>query len=167
MWLLLLAFTLLKKTNAVRESWRWLFFIEGLVTLLIGVVSFFKMLASVVRRPSSVNRCGTQTAKRRSLSARSQVIIQPRVTWTIANLWDPKISWRYWWIPISGPFISCAYWATLDRLQLARIWRWHSKNRGSIPSRQMPSPFPATLCPYLQCCWLDICVMCWVRGQWR
>lgn len=49
-WLSLLAFALLKiKTHAVGEGWRWLFIVEGLATLLVGIMSFFKMPASAVQ----------------------------------------------------------------------------------------------------------------------
>lgn len=61
-WSSLLAFALLKiKTHAMRESWRWLFLIEGLVTLLIGIVSFFKMPASVVQTKTWYRKKGWYT----------------------------------------------------------------------------------------------------------
>lgn len=46
----LLAFALLKiSTPSVSQPWRWLFLVEGLFTLLIGIASFFKMPASPVQ----------------------------------------------------------------------------------------------------------------------
>lgn len=49
-WSSLLAFALLKiKTNAIPEGWKWLFLIEGLFTLIVGLVSYFKMPASSVQ----------------------------------------------------------------------------------------------------------------------
>lgn len=49
-WSSLLAFALLKiRTDLVKEGWRWLFIVEGAFTLLIGIILFFKMPASVVQ----------------------------------------------------------------------------------------------------------------------
>ncbi|ODV77902.1 MFS general substrate transporter [Suhomyces tanzawaensis NRRL Y-17324] len=46
----LLAFALLKiKTEAISQSWRWLFIVEGLLTLVIGLASFFLMPASAAQ----------------------------------------------------------------------------------------------------------------------
>ncbi|VVT48686.1 uncharacterized protein SAPINGB_P001901 [Magnusiomyces paraingens] len=46
----LIAFVILRLRNVGGwEGWRWLFFIEGLVTLVIGIASFFKMPASPVQ----------------------------------------------------------------------------------------------------------------------
>ncbi|ODV82160.1 MFS general substrate transporter [Suhomyces tanzawaensis NRRL Y-17324] len=46
----LLAFAILKiKTGAITQSWRWLFLLEGLFTLLVGIFAYFKMPASAVQ----------------------------------------------------------------------------------------------------------------------
>ncbi|CUM68114.1 uncharacterized protein PRCAT00005831001 [Priceomyces carsonii] len=49
-WSSLLAFALLKiTTRHITEGWRWLFLVEGVFTLLVGIISFFKMPPSAVQ----------------------------------------------------------------------------------------------------------------------
>lgn len=61
-WSSLLAFALLKiKTNAIPEGWKWLFLIEGAFTLLVGLVSFFKMPASAVQTKTWFRKKGWYT----------------------------------------------------------------------------------------------------------
>lgn len=61
-WSSLLAFALLKiKTKAIPEGWKWLFLIEGLFTLLIGLISFFKMPASAVQTKTWFRKKGWYT----------------------------------------------------------------------------------------------------------
>ena len=46
----LLAFALLKiHTAALPEGWRWMFIVEGVFTLIVGIASYFKMPASAVQ----------------------------------------------------------------------------------------------------------------------
>lgn len=61
-WSSLLAFALLKiKAGAIQEGWRWLFLIEGAFTLIIGILSFFKMPASVVQTKTWYRKKGWYT----------------------------------------------------------------------------------------------------------
>lgn len=61
-WSSLLAFALLKiKTKAIPEGWKWLFLIEGLFTLLIGLISFLKMPASAVQTKTWFRKKGWYT----------------------------------------------------------------------------------------------------------
>lgn len=61
-WSSLLAFAIFKiSTNSLQEGWRWLFLLEGLVTLIIGFISFFKMPASVVQTKSWYRKKGWYT----------------------------------------------------------------------------------------------------------
>ncbi|CUS25203.1 LAQU0S35e00122g1_1 [Lachancea quebecensis] len=62
-WCSLLSFGLLKiKTGGLMEqSWRWLFLIEGVFTLLVGVASFFKMPPSPAQTKSWYRRKGWYT----------------------------------------------------------------------------------------------------------
>lgn len=58
----LLSAALLKiKTPSVSHGWRWLFLIEGLVTLLVGLASFFKMPSSVVTTKAWFRKKGWYT----------------------------------------------------------------------------------------------------------
>lgn len=58
-WSSLLAFALLRiKTHALPEGWRWLFIVEGVFTLLIGIASYFKMPASPVQTKSWFRKNG-------------------------------------------------------------------------------------------------------------
>lgn len=60
----LLAFALLKvSTSEMKEGWRWLFLIEGAITLLIGIMSFFKMPASVVQTKTWYRKKGWFTER--------------------------------------------------------------------------------------------------------
>lgn len=61
-WSSLLAFALLKiKTNALPEGWKWLFLVEGLFTLIVGLVSYFKMPASAVQTKTWFRKKGWYT----------------------------------------------------------------------------------------------------------
>lgn len=61
-WSSLLAFALLKiKTNAFPEGWKWLFLVEGLFTLIVGLVSYFKMPASAVQTKTWFRKKGWYT----------------------------------------------------------------------------------------------------------
>lgn len=61
-WSSLLAFALLKiKTVTIPEGWKWLFMIEGFFTLLIGIISFFKMPASAVETKAWYRKQGWYT----------------------------------------------------------------------------------------------------------
>lgn len=61
-WSSLLAFAVLKiLTGSLQEGWRWLFLLEGLVTLIIGFLSFFKMPASVVQTKAWYRKKGWYT----------------------------------------------------------------------------------------------------------
>ncbi|EDK40396.2 hypothetical protein PGUG_04494 [Meyerozyma guilliermondii ATCC 6260] len=61
-WSSLLAFAVLKiSTGSLQEGWRWLFLLEGLVTLIIGFLSFFKMPASVVQTKAWYRKKGWYT----------------------------------------------------------------------------------------------------------
>ena len=63
-WSSLLAFALLKiKTNSIPEGWKWLFLIEGAFTLLVGLVSFFKMPASAVQTKTWFRKKGWYTER--------------------------------------------------------------------------------------------------------
>ena len=63
-WSSLLAFGLLKiHTENIKEGWRWLFLIEGLFTLLVGIISFFKMPASVVQTRTWYRKKGWYTER--------------------------------------------------------------------------------------------------------
>ncbi|CAK7894254.1 high-affinity nicotinic acid transporter [[Candida] anglica] len=60
----LLAFALLKvNTSGMKEGWRWLFLIEGAATLIIGIMSFFKMPASVVQTKTWYRKKGWFTER--------------------------------------------------------------------------------------------------------
>lgn len=63
-WSSLLAFALLKiKTNAIPHGWKWLFIIEGALTLLVGLISFFKMPASAVQTKAWFRKKGWYTER--------------------------------------------------------------------------------------------------------
>ena len=63
-WSSLLAFALLKiHTDLLKEGWRWLFIVEGVFTLLIGLVLFFKMPASVVQTRTWYRKNGWYTER--------------------------------------------------------------------------------------------------------
>lgn len=49
------------KTPSINAGWRWLFLIEGLFTLLIGVISFFKMPPSVTQTRTWYRKKGWYT----------------------------------------------------------------------------------------------------------
>lgn len=58
----LLAAALLRiETKSHPEGWRWLFLIEGIFTLLIGIASFFKMPSSVVTTKTWFRKKGWYT----------------------------------------------------------------------------------------------------------
>lgn len=58
----ILALGLLKiSTESMPEGWRWLFLLEGLITLIVGLISFFKMPASVSQTKSWYNKKGWYT----------------------------------------------------------------------------------------------------------
>lgn len=60
----LLATALLKiKTKAVPHGWRYLFLIEGAFTLVIGIISYFKMPSSVVKTKSWFRKKGWYTER--------------------------------------------------------------------------------------------------------
>lgn len=61
-WSSLLSFGLLKITaDSVKEGWRWLFIIEGVFTLFVGIISYFKMPASVVETKARYRPSGWYT----------------------------------------------------------------------------------------------------------
>lgn len=62
-WSSLLSFGLLKiKTGGLmNQSWRWLFLIEGIFTLLVGIVSFFKMPPSPAQTKTWYRKKGWYT----------------------------------------------------------------------------------------------------------
>lgn len=61
-WSSLLAFALLRiKTSSIQEGWKWLFLVEGAFTLLVGIVSFFKMPASAVQTKTWFRKKGWYT----------------------------------------------------------------------------------------------------------
>lgn len=61
-WSSLLAFALLKiSTPSLKQNWKWLFLVEGLFTLIIGVLSFFKMPASPVQTKAWYRKKGWYT----------------------------------------------------------------------------------------------------------
>ncbi|CAK7894651.1 hypothetical protein CAAN1_02S04632 [[Candida] anglica] len=67
-WSSLLAFALLKiKTKGISEGWRWLFLLEGTVTLIVGITSFFKMPASVVQTKAWYRKNGWYTEREEKL----------------------------------------------------------------------------------------------------
>ncbi|CAH2351294.1 uncharacterized transporter [[Candida] railenensis] len=60
----LLAFGLLKiHTTNLKEGWRWLFLIEGLFTLVVGLFSYFKMPASAVQTKAWYRKKGWYTER--------------------------------------------------------------------------------------------------------
>lgn len=63
-WSSLLAFALLKiKSKSFPEGWRWLFIVEGIFTFVVGVLSFFKMPASVVQTKAWYRKKGWYTER--------------------------------------------------------------------------------------------------------
>ncbi|KAK6455936.1 putative permease [Scheffersomyces xylosifermentans] len=61
-WSSLLAFALLKvQTPSNPEGWKWLFLIEGVFTLLVGIISYFKMPASAVQTKTWYRKKGWYT----------------------------------------------------------------------------------------------------------
>ncbi|AOA60372.1 Putative allantoate permease [Komagataella phaffii] len=60
----LLALPLLKiSTSALPEGWRWMFLLEGIGTLLVGLYSFFKMPPSVVHTKAWFRKKGWYTER--------------------------------------------------------------------------------------------------------
>lgn len=64
-WSSLLSFALLKiKTGGIMsQSWRWLFIIEGLITLTVGIVAFFRMPPSPAQTKSWYCKDGWYTER--------------------------------------------------------------------------------------------------------
>lgn len=63
-----LALGLLKiKTADAQDGWRWLFLIEGAITLLIGIASFFQMPASVVSTRAWYRKNGWYTEREEAI----------------------------------------------------------------------------------------------------
>ncbi|SJM87324.1 related to permease of the major facilitator superfamily [Zygosaccharomyces bailii] len=64
-WSSLLSFALLKiKTGGLMDqSWRWLFLVEGIFTLLVGMVSFFKMPPSPAQTKAWYRKKGWYTER--------------------------------------------------------------------------------------------------------
>lgn len=63
-WSSLLALGFLQiKSSSIQEGWRWLFLLEGLITLIVGLISFFKMPASVAQTKSWYNKKGWYTER--------------------------------------------------------------------------------------------------------
>lgn len=62
-WSSLLSFALLKiKTSGkMTQSWRWLFIIEGIITLIVGIVAFFRMPPSPAQTKSRYCKNGWYT----------------------------------------------------------------------------------------------------------
>ncbi|KAL2822485.1 major facilitator superfamily domain-containing protein [Aspergillus granulosus] len=93
-------------------GWRWLFFIEGLLTLLIGLASFFKMPASAVEtktwfRPKGwfsdrevgivVNRVLRDDPSKGDMHNRQAI--------TLSRLWDALSDYDLWPIYLIGLFV--------------------------------------------------------------
>lgn len=64
-WSSLLSFALLKikSSGIMAQSWRWLFIIEGLITLIVGIVAFFRMPPSPAQTKSWYCKNGWYTER--------------------------------------------------------------------------------------------------------
>ncbi|ODQ67693.1 MFS general substrate transporter [Nadsonia fulvescens var. elongata DSM 6958] len=106
----LLAFGLLRMRGIHgMEGWRWLFLIEGLITLLIGLVSFFKMPASAVQTKSRFNKKGWFTDKEQKIVVNRVLRDDPykgdmhnREALSFKVLWNTMLDYDLWPLYIIG-----------------------------------------------------------------
>lgn len=106
----LLAFALLRMRGVSGlEGWRWLFLIEGLFTLIIGVSSFFLMVPSASQTKKPWNKKGWFTEREQKIVVNRVLRDDPskgdmnnRQSLTLKTLWKSLIDFDLWPIYLIG-----------------------------------------------------------------
>ncbi|KAG5361095.1 putative transporter [Yarrowia sp. C11] len=108
----LLAFGLLRIRAGGLQGWRWLFIIEGFITLCIGVTSFFRMPASAAQTKTRFRKKGWFTDREEKIVVNRVLRDDPfkgdfhnRQAITPKNLWQCLSDYHMWPIYAMGLLI--------------------------------------------------------------
>lgn len=112
----LLAFGLLRiHTSSIPHGWRWLFIIEGIMTLLIGLASFFKMPASPSQTKTWFRKDGWFTEREEKIVVNRVLRDDPykgdlhnREGLSPKLIWNAFADYRLWPIYAAGLFSQIA-----------------------------------------------------------
>lgn len=112
----LLAFGLLRiHTSSIPHGWRWLFIIEGILTLLIGLASFFKMPASPSQTKTWFRKEGWFTEREEKIVVNRVLRDDPykgdlhnREGLSPKLIWNAFADYRLWPIYVAGMFSQIA-----------------------------------------------------------
>ncbi|KAG5369014.1 putative transporter [Yarrowia sp. C11] len=112
----LLAFGLLRiHTSSIPHGWRWLFIIEGIMTLLIGLASFFKMPASPSQTKTWFRKNGWFTEREEKIVVNRVLRDDPykgdlhnREGLSLNRIWNAFADYRLWPIYAAGMFSQIA-----------------------------------------------------------
>lgn len=129
------------------EGWRWLFLVEGLITLAIGLASFFLMPASAVQTKTWFRPNGWFTDREVGIVVNRVLRDDPskgdmhnRTGLSLKNLWDSIRDYDLW--PVStGCCPGKRAYADRWSPDLYRRLRFHDS---SVYCRPVPDPDPAS-----------------------